>query len=210
MADAIVVGPGSVFEVPEGVRPADAALVEPIACCVHAFARAGVPRGTRVAVVGAGSIGLASAAVAGWLDCSVDVVARHDGQRTAAAAIGAGTSAAGEYDVVVDAAGTSSALARALALLCPGGTLVVVASHWEPVELPQFFTTKEPTIVAAMLHGDDVDDGHDMARAAQLLADRPEVPTALITHRLPLDRAADGFRLAADRASGAIKVVLEP
>jgi threonine dehydrogenase-like Zn-dependent dehydrogenase len=32
----------------------------------------------------------------------------------------------------------------------------------------------------------------------------------MITHRLPLDRAADAFRIAADRGAGAIKVVLEP
>jgi threonine dehydrogenase-like Zn-dependent dehydrogenase len=86
---------------------------------------------------------------------------------------------------------------------------VLVASYWEPVEFPQFFTMKEPTIVTAMTHG-DTEDGHDMTAAAQLLADLPEVPGALITHRLPLDRAAEAFSIAADRAAGAIKVVLEP
>jgi threonine dehydrogenase-like Zn-dependent dehydrogenase len=209
MADVMAADPDNVFALPQGVRAADAALVEPIACCVHAFQRAGVTRDDRVAVVGAGSIGLASAAVAGWLGAAVDVLARHDAQRAAARALGAGTEPAGEYDVVVDAAGTTSAIARGLALLRPGGTLVLVASHWEPVTLPQFFTTREPTIVTAMTHGDG-EEGHDMARAAQLLADRPEVAAAMITHRLPLDRAADAFRIAADRAAGAIKVVLEP
>jgi L-iditol 2-dehydrogenase len=209
MADAILVEERNVFRLPDAVRVADAALVEPIACCVHALTRARVERGDRVAVVGAGSIGLASAAVAGWLDCPVDVVARHGAQRDAAGAIGAGTEPAGEYDVVVDAAGTTSSMATALALVRPGGTVALVASHWDPVELPQFWTVKEPTIVTAMVHG-DADAGHDMARAVQLLADRPEVPAALITHRLPLDRAPEAFRLAADRAAGAVKVVLEP
>jgi threonine dehydrogenase-like Zn-dependent dehydrogenase len=110
---------------------------------------------------------------------------------------------------VVDAAGTTSSMATALVLVRPGGTVALVASHWDPVELPQFWTVKEPTIVTAMVHG-DADAGHDMARAAQLLADRPEVPAALITHRFPLDRAVAAFRLAADRAAGAVKVVLEP
>jgi threonine dehydrogenase-like Zn-dependent dehydrogenase len=209
MADAMVVDPANVFALPDGVHAADAALVEPIACCVHAFHRAGATSGDRVAVVGAGSIGLASVAVAGWLDCAVDVAARHDAQRAAAVALGAGTDPAGEYDVVVDAAGTTSSLAAALALVRPGGTVALVASHWDPVELPRFWTVKEPTIVTAMVHGDS-DAGHDMARAAQLLADRPDVPGAMITHRLPLDRAADAFRIAADRTAGAIKVVLEP
>ena len=209
MADAMVVDTANVFALPDGVTPADGALVEPIACSVHAFRRAGVARGDRVAVIGGGSIGLGAAAVGRWLDCPVDLLARHPAQRAAATAIGAGAKPRGEYDVVVDAAGTASAIASCFSLLRPGGTVVLVASYWEPVEFPQFFTMKEPTIVSATIHG-DTEDGHDMAAAAQLLADIPEVPGALITHRLPLDRAAEAFRIAADRAAGAIKVVLEP
>jgi threonine dehydrogenase-like Zn-dependent dehydrogenase len=209
MADRMGVDPANVFPLPPGVRVADGALVEPLACCVHAFRRAHVARGDRVAVVGAGTIGLASAAVARSLDCPVDVVARHPVQRDAAAAIGAGVEPSGEYDVVIDAAGTSAAIATGLRMLRPGGTLALVASHWEPVEFPQLFTAREPTIVTALMHG-DAEHGHDMDVAARILADQPEVPLALITHRIPLDRAAEAFRLASDRASGAIKVVLEP
>ncbi len=46
--------------------------------------------------------------------------------------------------------------------------------------------------------------------AAGILASRPEIPDTLITHRFPLDAAPEAFRAAADRRSGAIKVVLEP
>jgi threonine dehydrogenase-like Zn-dependent dehydrogenase len=59
------------------------------------------------------------------------------------------------------------------------------------------------------MHGHDK-TGRDMDAAAQLLADLPEVAPAIITHRFPLDRAADAFSVAADRAAGAIKVLLEP
>ena len=46
--------------------------------------------------------------------------------------------------------------------------------------------------------------------AAQLLADRPELARLVITHRFPLDAVSEAFAAARDRASGAIKVVLEP
>lgn len=205
MADTMVVESHNIVPLPAGVDPSNAALVEPLACSVHAFRRAGVRRGERVAVVGAGSIGLGATAVAQWLDCPVDVAARHPAQVDAARAMGAGVDPDGEYDVVVEAAGTSSAIETAFSLLAPGGTVIVVSTAWDPVMFPRFFTMKEPTIVSAATHHDS-----EMASAAQLLADLPDVAGALITHRLPLDRAADAFRIAADRASGAIKVVLEP
>jgi threonine dehydrogenase-like Zn-dependent dehydrogenase len=68
---------------------------------------------------------------------------------------------------------------------------------------------KEPVIVGSNMHGHD-ETSRDMDAAAQMLADMPEVVPALITHRFPLDRAADAFTAAADRVGGAIKVLLEP
>jgi len=209
MADTVVVDAGSIVPLPAGLDVADGALVEPVACAVHALRRAGVTAGDRVAVVGAGSIGLGAAAAARWMDASVDVTARHDHQRDAATRVGAGIEADGEYDVVVDAAGTDTAVAQCVDLLRPGGTIALLASYWEPVEFPQFFSMKEPVLVGANMHGRDA-SGTDMEAAAQLLADLPEVAPAMVTHRFPLDRAAKAFACAADRASGAIKVVLEP
>jgi threonine dehydrogenase-like Zn-dependent dehydrogenase len=209
MADEIVVEESCLVPLPAGLDVADAALVEPIACSVHALRRAQLRGDERVTVVGGGAIGLGAAAVARWMGCTVDVLARHEPQRHAADRIGAGVEPAGEYDVVVDAAGTKSAVATCFNLLRPGGTVALVASYWEPIEFPMFFTMKEPVVVGSNMHGHD-ETGRDMDVAAQLLADLPEVAPAIITHRFPLDRAADAFSVAADRAAGAIKVLLEP
>jgi len=43
-----------------------------------------------------------------------------------------------------------------------------------------------------------------------VLAAVPELPGALVTHRFGLDDAPEAFRVAGDRAAGAIKVQLEP
>jgi threonine dehydrogenase-like Zn-dependent dehydrogenase len=169
--------------------------------------------------VGAGSIGLGAVSAARFAGCRVDVAARHDSQRAAVATLGAGSvaeDADSVYDVVVDAAGTSSSIARSLQLLRPGGTMVVVSSQWEPVQFPMFFASGEPTIVTANMHGpgtsisDPVGGTTDMQESARLLAAMPEVAKAMITHRMPLDQAAQAFAIAADRSSGSIKVVLEP
>jgi threonine dehydrogenase-like Zn-dependent dehydrogenase len=49
-----------------------------------------------------------------------------------------------------------------------------------------------------------------MDEAAAMLAEDPTIAQTLITHRYPLEDAEEAFRVAADRGSGAIRVVLEP
>ena len=118
--------------------------------------------------------------------------------------------AAGGYDVVVDAAGTASALARCVALARPGGTLLLLASYWEGMELPGFLLCmKEVRVVPSIMYGRR-SVGRDIDIAASVLAVDPAIAGTLITHRFPLDAATEAFETAAARGGGAIKVVLEP
>jgi 2-desacetyl-2-hydroxyethyl bacteriochlorophyllide A dehydrogenase len=211
MAERCVVPSGAVVPLPSGISVADACLVEPLAVAVHGVRRAGLVGGERVAVVGGGTIGQVAAVAAQAAGAAtVAVAARHDRQREAAEQLGA-AAPTGEHDVVVEAAGTASALAEAVRLCRPGGRVVLLASYWDgAVELPAMeVTMKEVTLVPASMYG-RVGPSRDIDAAAALLAARPEVPAALITHRFPLDAAVEAFEMAADRASGAIKVVLEP
>jgi threonine dehydrogenase-like Zn-dependent dehydrogenase len=209
MADEIVVDPSCLVPLPPGLSAADAALVEPLACGLHGIRRAAVQGGQRVAVVGAGPIGLSAVAAARAAGADVDLAARHDHQRLAGERLGAGVSPKGEYDTVVDAAGTTSAIATALQLLRPGGTLLLLATYWDAVTFPPLFTMKEPVLVGSQTHGTDA-SGRVIDDAAALLGTTPELVDILVTHRFPLDDAAEAFRVAADRRAGAIKVVLEP
>lgn len=208
MAERCVVAARAVVPLASTLRPEDACLVEPIGISVHGFARAGVEPGQRVAVVGAGSIGLGAVAVAHANGCEVGLEARHDAQRAAGERLGA-TAPSGEYDIVVEAAGTESALARAADLCRPQGTVLFVSTHWEPLTMPSMpAAMKELTFRWSFMSGRHA-GVHDLDVAAAMLAHDPEIAATLVTHRFPLEDAAEAFRVAADRASGAIKVAIE-
>ena len=49
-----------------------------------------------------------------------------------------------------------------------------------------------------------------MEEAAAMLAAQPDIARTVITHRYALDEATEAFRVAADKRSGAIRVVIEP
>ncbi len=210
MADEMLVPERAVVPLARGLAPADASLAEPLAVGLHGLRIAGQTGGQRVLVVGAGPIGLLTAFGARAGGASVDVVARHDHQREVANRLGCGEPD-GTYDIVVDAAGTESALDTAADACRPGGTLCLVASYWEGrLSFPAFpVCLRELRIVPASLYSAQ-GATRDIDVAAALLARHPEVPELLITHRFPLDAAPEAFATAANRAAGAIKVVLEP
>jgi len=209
MADELIVPPRCLVPLPAGVAVRDACLVEPLAVCVHGFRKIGLQGGQRVAVVGAGSIGLCAVAAARFAGAEVGLEARYDAQRAAGERLGA-RPIDGEYDVVVECAGSDSAVQRVCELARPGGVVVLLSSYWGPLNLPAFLVMlKELRLQPSSMYGRHA-AGRDIDGGAALLASNAEIPRALITHRLPLDAAVEAFRIARDRQAGAIKVVLEP
>ncbi len=209
MADELVVGPECVVPLPDGLSVQDAGLVEPVACAIHALNRAGVEAGQRVGVIGGGTLGVAAVAAAVHRGCEVGTMTRHPHQTAAVEALG-GRPAEGRYDVVIEAAGTSSAFAEATKLVRVRGTIAVLGTYWDELAVAAMpLTLKELDIVGCFAYGHHGGD-REVEDAAALLAAVPDLAPTMITHRFALDDAAEAFRVAADRSAGAIKVVLEP
>jgi 2-desacetyl-2-hydroxyethyl bacteriochlorophyllide A dehydrogenase len=210
MADEVLVDASCVVPLVSGVAIDDASLVEPIAVALHACNRVGIEPGMRVGVVGAGTVGLLSGAVAKHLGAEVAIVARHASQQRAAEQMGLPLEATRNCDVVIEAAGTSSGFDDAVNRCRRAGTISLVSTTWEPIAI-SFLSAqmKEITIVPSYTYG-EAHGEREFETAAALLAAHPEIAPAMITHRFGLDEASEAFRVAADRAHGAIKVVLHP
>ena len=196
---------------PPGLDLRDASIVEPGSVSWHALRLAGTAPGRRVAIVGAGALGLLAVPGARRLGGEdVAVEARHPHQREAAERLGARVGAQGLYDVVLEAAGTAESLARCGELVAPGGTIVVVGVHYGPVQVDWLaLFHREARLVPSL--GYCAHDGvREFEEVAAMLAQDPDIARTVITHRFGLEEATEAFRTAADRGSGAIRVVIEP
>ncbi|MEC3981041.1 alcohol dehydrogenase catalytic domain-containing protein [Amycolatopsis sp. H20-H5] len=135
MCDAMTVPESMLVRLPTGLDVRDACLVEPASVAGHGVRSAALETGERVAVVGGGSVGLLAAAAARQRGFEVDVEVRHRHQRIAAERLEAGT-AAGAYDVVIDAAGSEAGLTRCAELARPGGRVVLLGVYQHTVPIP--------------------------------------------------------------------------
>jgi L-iditol 2-dehydrogenase len=109
---------------PHGLSPEVAALVEPLACCLHGVGRVAVKSGDTVAILGAGPIGLMLCACVADAGGRPVVVGGRPERRALAMNFG-GTPESGEgADVVIEAAGTEQAWQDAIGLVRPGGTVL--------------------------------------------------------------------------------------
>jgi L-iditol 2-dehydrogenase len=195
----------NLLEVPAGVAPEVAAMVEPLACCLRGVERADVQAGNRVAILGAGPIGLMLAAcvadAGGW---PVIVGGRPERQALASefgAEVGDGRGA----DVVIEAAGTERAWGEAVDLVRPGGTVVMfggLASGARPAVDAYRLHYEELTVRGAFHHTPAA-----VRAALGFLASGAYPWERLITHRVLL---ADLPALFADPPSGLLKAAVVP
>jgi 2-desacetyl-2-hydroxyethyl bacteriochlorophyllide A dehydrogenase len=213
-ADYLVMPARHCFRVPDGVPFPTAALCEPLAVAVHGVRIAGLEIGQRVAVLGAGTIGLMAviAARAGGAG-EVVVTARRPHQRAAALALGADR-VVGEdepvdgADLVVETVGgTADTLHAAVAACRPGGTVCVLGVYTGSPTFPAVLALlKEIRILGSFVYS-RAGARADFDIALDILRRR----TAAIgdTHRFALPDVDAAFHAAADKTTGSIKVSID-
>jgi threonine dehydrogenase-like Zn-dependent dehydrogenase len=200
----------AIVPLPPGLDPNDASLVEPGSVAWHACRIGGVGPGTRVAVVGGGAIGiLAVLAARAQGAAEVALEARHRHQTDLGERFGA-TRPEGAYDVVIEAGGSESSLHKSVELARPRGTVAFVGVFGPDVTWPHRQAFTKEVVLAPALGYCGHDGRREFADVADMLARRPEVGQALITHRFGIEDAERAFDVARDRAKGAFRVVVHP
>jgi threonine dehydrogenase-like Zn-dependent dehydrogenase len=228
-AESMIVPARAALVAPAAIAPDLLTLGEPLACAVHALRSSWTATqlgigGRHVAIVGAGVAGLLAVAAARELGAGrVSVLARHPHQAAAASALGADHVLEGEVhaderrvrglgaDLVLEAVGgRADTLGTSLSAVARGGEVAVLGLFDEPQtfdarkavfrEIRMFFPVTYGTL----------DGVSDFALALDLLAREQRRLERLVTHRLGLDRIDAAFALAADKSTGALRVVVQP
>ena len=181
----------NLHDVPRGVAPEVAAMVEPLACCLRGVERAGITAGDTVAILGAGPIGLMLAAcvadAGGW----PVIVGGREERRALAEEFGAEVGDGRGADVVIEAAGTEQAWSDAVGLVRPGGTVVMFGglprSAGPPVDAYRVHY-EELTVRGSFHHTPQT------VRAALVFLASGAYPwSRLVTHRISLDELPSLF-----------------
>jgi len=199
------------LSLPDSLEDAEATLVEPLACVLRGQRLAGVGSGSRVLVVGGGQIGLLTAQAARALGADDVAVAeplperRAIAERVGAVAVEPAPAAIPfRPDVVVVCVSAPEAFELAVTAVDEGGVVQLFAPPSPETRLPLDGTTllfRELTVQGSYSCGPA-----DTRRALELLVSRAVSGEHIVTHRFPLDRAADA--LAAARSREAVKVVI--
>ncbi|MCD6289675.1 MAG: alcohol dehydrogenase catalytic domain-containing protein [Anaerolineae bacterium] len=210
------------YKVPEEIPPEHAALIEPLACAIHAVERGDIQLGDVVVIAGMGPIGLCMLQVArqkgpGMLialdmkpkrlalarqlgaDLVIDVSQGDAVQQVLDLTDGYGC------DVYIEATGAGPAVGQGLQMLRRLGTFVEFSVHAGPVAVDWSIIgdVKELNI-----HGSHLGP-YSYPLAIEYLRKGIVNAEALISHRLPLEKFAEGIEIA-HQGDESIKVVLLP
>jgi len=202
----------------DGLTPAEAAMAEPLAVCLHAMAQAGTVLGKRVLVTGCGPIGVlvilaarragAAEIIATDITDTALVRAKAAGadvtlnSMTEPDALAPYSAAKGSIDIGLECSGAEPALRAMVGALRPRATLVQLGLSGD-MTLPMMqITAKEICIKGSFrFHA-------EFAQAVAFMQKGLIDVAPLVTHSFPLSRFQEAFDTANDRAK-AMKVQLE-
>lgn len=220
LVPADVVAKGT-YKLPDDLDYEEATFIEPLACVLRARRLAGVQPHQHVLVLGSGITGVLHVKEAKRLGCTVTATDINPYRLEFARKSGADylldasenvperlvELTGRKADVVMITTSALPAIEQAWASVDKGGTIVffTVPDPGKDVTVPiNDFWTREITVLTSYYAGPP-----DFTEAIALLAEKKLRVSDLITHRLPLEKTAEGFQLMLE-GSGSMKIIIKP
>ncbi|MFM0736307.1 alcohol dehydrogenase catalytic domain-containing protein [Paraburkholderia xenovorans] len=205
---------------PDDIDLGIAALCEPLSIGLSGVKAAEVKRGDKVLVMGPGTIGQGIALLARERGAEVVVVGYDDpGRLDGVRALGIDRTldlkqqplsdtkqliGADEFDIVIEATGVPSTVQAGLDLLRPSGVLVICGIHGAPVS----FDAAKLVRNRHQIRGTYRASRATWAQVRDFVVEHHAALVPMVTHRLPLADALEGFEMARNKIGS--KILLMP
>jgi L-iditol 2-dehydrogenase len=213
-----------VYKLPDEVSFEEATFIEPLACVLRGQQLAGIQPGHRVLVIGSGIAGLLHVQAARTLGAGRIIATDiSDFRLKAARELGADETIHASEDVparlrevndgrlaevVILCTGAETAILQGLKSVDRGGTVLFFAPAREgetlPLTINDLFWRSEITLTSSYAGAPG-----DHITAMEWIRGRRVRVREMITHRLGLAEAVDGFRMVTE-AGNSIKIIIEP
>jgi len=198
----------NLLPVPDEVSDEQAVFTEPLAAACGILERVSITEDTRVAVIGDGKLGLLCAQVIATTGAKLTLIGKHQSKLAIAERRGietidvnAAAKRASQFDVTVEASGSSSGFALAQELLHPRGILVLKSTFHGKTEIEAApLVVNEISVVGSRCGR--------FAPALELLKSSAVDVDSLIEDEFPLSAGLQAIGRAAQ--PGVLKVLLRP
>jgi L-iditol 2-dehydrogenase len=210
LCDYVTIGAAFAHPVPASMSDDAAALCEPLSVGIAAVRKAAVDGGSRVLVAGAGPIGIVVTQVARAFGATEIIVSDPDESRRAQARDFGATSVLDPttepvadlgVDAFIDASGAPAAVVGGIRAVRPAGTVVLVGSGAETMELPtQVIQNRELVLTGVFRYANTWPTAIELVESGSVDLD------AMVTAHFPLEKAAEA--LDSDRMPGSVKSVV--
>ncbi len=200
-----------VYILPQHVSFAEATMIEPLACALRGQRVINVKMGHIVMVLGSGVSGLLNILVAGLKGAKVIATDIDAYRLRKAKECGADevlhAKEAGDIraDKIIICSTALAAIDQAFHCIDRKGTILLFAIPDKNIEIPTVDMWRNEITINSSYGA----AGDDLTEALELISSGKLDMRPLITHRLPLQKIQEGFRLVAE-AKESLKVVLEP
>ena len=206
--------------IPEGPLPVHLWIVEPVACVVNGLLYAGIQPGDRVAVVGAGYMGLLF--VQGLRRCLTGCITAFDiddRRLELARQLGADETVnlkttevpftpRERFDVAIDVAGTPESIRTVTEIVRPGGIIENFAWHHHAYTFDMDDWTVKGWRILNIQPQMNPHFGDLFPRSVTLMANGTLSNDKLVTHTAKFEKAHELLDIAAHKAGGYIKGVV--
>jgi L-iditol 2-dehydrogenase len=208
-AQEVIIDAKYVVPVPEEMASERAILIEPFAVTVHALKKANINKGTKLAIIGSGTEGLLSVALALHLGAEVTVIDVNPVKLELAKKFGPVSVFTPQeikdqvFDVVLEAAGVKSSVEQAMQIVKPGGVMVALGITGDSVNLsPIHIVRSEISILGSIIY-----TKQDFADAIAYLSNPDFFVDPIVSKIVPVNQFQEAFN---DAATGNFaKIVLE-